>query len=193
MSGARAAVSLSQLLAEVDRLERELKELGREAQRGGDFVHQLQEIVERDTKRVEDIERNTSKIAQEMVEWEARERFLTDAVSTGTQSSQLLVQMESQARSKLEEERKITNKLKEELVAKVKTFGKKVEDEEDKYQKIPQYVKMLKIEESIKKKSCMVEHLEREVGKMAGEKEMWTREAKEDREAWSGFRASSFW
>ena len=49
MSGVRAGVSLSQLLAEVDRLERELKKQGREAQRGGDFVHQLQEIVKRDT------------------------------------------------------------------------------------------------------------------------------------------------
>ena len=56
----------------MDRLERELKELGSEVQRGGDYVHQLQEIVERDTKRVEDIGRNTSKITQEMVEWEAR-------------------------------------------------------------------------------------------------------------------------
>ena len=49
MSGARAGVSLSQLLSEVDRLERVLKELGSEVQRGGDFVHQLQEIVKRDT------------------------------------------------------------------------------------------------------------------------------------------------
>ena len=72
MSGAQAGVSLSQLLSEVDRLERVLKELGSEVQRGGDYVHQLQEIVERDTKRVEDIGRNTSKITQEMVEWEAR-------------------------------------------------------------------------------------------------------------------------
>jgi hypothetical protein len=139
---------------------------------------------------VEDIWRNTSKITQEMVEWEARERFLTEAVSTGTQSSQLLVQMESQARSKLEEERKITNQLKEKLVAKVKTFAKKAEDEEDKYQKIPEYVKMLKIKESIRKKAGMVELLEREVGQMAGVKEMWMKEAKEDREAWSGFKAS---
>ena len=59
-SGVRAAVSISQLLAEVDILERELS---REAQRGGDFVHQLQEVVKRGAnKRVEDIERNTSKI-----------------------------------------------------------------------------------------------------------------------------------
>ena len=114
-------------------MERELKELGREAQRGGDFVHQLQEIVEEDNKRVEDMEDNTSKITQEMLEWEAREKFLTDAVSPGTQSSQLLVQMKTQARSKLELEMKITNQLKEELVVKVRTFAKKVEDEEDKY------------------------------------------------------------
>ena len=64
------------------------------------LVHELgREIIVRDTKRVEDIERNTSRITQEMVEWEAGERFLMDAFSTGTQSSQLLVQMESQARS----------------------------------------------------------------------------------------------
>ena len=57
-------------------MERELKKQGREAQRGGDFVHQLQEIVEEDNKRVEDMEDNTSKITQEMLEWEAREKFL---------------------------------------------------------------------------------------------------------------------
>ena len=49
---------------------------------------------------------------------------------------------------------------------------------------------MLKIKESIRKKAGMVELLEREVGQMAGEKEMWMREANEDREAWNGFRAS---
>ena len=45
----------------------------------------------------------------------------------------LLVQMESQARSKLEEERKITNQLKEELFVKVKTCAKRVGDEVNKY------------------------------------------------------------
>ena len=134
-------------------MEKELKELGREAQRGEDFVHQLQELVERDTKRVGEIERDTSKIAREMLEWEERERFLADAVSTGTQSSQLLVQMESQARSKLEEERRITSQLREELVAKVVTFAKKVEIEEQEYRKIPEYVKILKSEEIIRKKA----------------------------------------
>ena len=45
-----------------------------------------------------------------------------------------MVQMESRARSKLGEERKITNKLKEDLAAKVRTFAMKVEDEGVKYQ-----------------------------------------------------------
>ena len=45
----------------------------------------------------------------------------------------LLVQMESQARSKLEEKRKITNQLKEELLAKVKTCDKRVGEEENMY------------------------------------------------------------
>ena len=44
------------LVAEVDRLEREVKELGREARRGVNVVHQLMEIIERDEKRVEEIE-----------------------------------------------------------------------------------------------------------------------------------------
>ena len=64
----------------------------------------------------------------------------------------LLVQMESQARSKLEEERKITNQLKEELLAKVKTCAKRVGEEENMIlEDVPQYVKMLNLEESIKK------------------------------------------
>merc|ERR1719318_1622885 len=78
----------------------------------------------------------------------------------------------------------------EQLEREVRTFAKKVDDEEDKYLKIPEYVKMRKIEERMKQKAGMVEQLEREVGLMAGEKEMWMREAKEDREAWSGFRAN---
>ena len=56
-------VSLSQLLAEVDMLERELKDLSREAQRGEDFNNQLQEIVERDLKNVEEIQKETSRIS----------------------------------------------------------------------------------------------------------------------------------
>ena len=64
----------------------------------------------------------------------------------------LLVQMESQARSKLQEERKITNQLKEELLAKVKTCAKRVGEEENMIlEDVPQYVKMLNLEESIKK------------------------------------------
>ena len=72
--------------------------------------------------------------------------------------------MESQARSKLEEERKINNQLREKIVSKVKTLAKKAQNKEDKYQKIPEYVKMLKIKESIKMKAGMVEFIEREVG-----------------------------
>ena len=72
--------------------------------------------------------------------------------------------MESQARSKLEEERKINNQLREEIVSKVKTLAKKAQNKEDKYQKIPEYVKMLKIKESIKMKAGMVEFIEWEVG-----------------------------
>ena len=62
--------TLSQLLAEVDKLENELKDLSREAQRGGNVVQQLEEIVERDVKYVEEIQRDTARISQEILEWD---------------------------------------------------------------------------------------------------------------------------
>ena len=105
------------LVAEVDRLEREVKELGREARRGVNVVHQLLEIIERDEKRVEVIERDTIKFTQELLEGETRKRFMTAAVNT-VNAARLVQQMESQARSK-EEERKIINQLKEESARKV--------------------------------------------------------------------------
>ena len=75
--------------------------------------------------------------------WEARERFLTDVPRALGPDG---------ARSKLEEERKITNQLKEELLAKVKTCAKRVGEEENMIlEDVPQYVKMLNLEESIKK------------------------------------------
>ena len=155
-------VSLAQLLAEVDMLEKELKDLSREAQRGGDFVQQLEEIVARDVKHVKEIEKNTVRINQEILELESRENFLTEAVNTGTMSAQLLVQMETQARSTFEGERQVTNQLKRELNGKLLTFAKQVENEETKYRKIPEYINILKMEERVRCKLDMVDKLERE-------------------------------
>ena len=78
--------------------------------------------------------------------------------------------MLSQARSMLEE-----------LGAKVSSFIKNVEDDEDKYLENTEYVKMLKVNERARKKAAMVEHLEWESGTMAGEKEIWRK--KEDSRA----------
>ena len=81
-------------------------------------VHQLLEIIERDEMRVEEIERDTVKFTQELLEGETRKRFMTAAVNT-VNAARLVQQMESQARSKVEEERKIINQLKEESARKV--------------------------------------------------------------------------
>ena len=93
------------LVAEVDRLEREVEEMGRKARHGVNVVHQLLEIIEKDEKR-------------ELLEGETKKRFMTAAVNT-VNASRLVQQMESQARSKVEEERKIINQLKEESARKV--------------------------------------------------------------------------
>ena len=55
--------------------------------------------------------------------------------------------MKTQARSELELEMKITNQLK------VSTFAKKVESEEDKYQKIPQYVRCSRLKKVSRRSS----------------------------------------
>ena len=60
-------------------------------------VHQLLEIIERDEMRVEEIERDTVKLTQELLEGETRKRFMTAAVNT-VNAARLVQQMESQAR-----------------------------------------------------------------------------------------------
>ena len=183
-------LSFSQLLAEVDMLERELKDLSREAQRGGDFIQQLHEIVARDVKHVEEIEKDTARVNQEILELESREKFLTEAVNSGTKSAQLLVQMETQARNTLEGEKMITNQLKGELKCKLSAFAMEVENEEAKYRKIPEYMEILKIEERVRYKSDMVAKLEMEKSQAMGLREQAVKEVAEDRQAWGGFKSS---
>ena len=65
-------------------------------------VHQLLKIIERDEKRVEDIERDTIQFTQELLERETRKRFMTAAVNT-VNAARLVQWMESLPSSKLEE------------------------------------------------------------------------------------------
>ena len=111
MSGTRGNMSLSALLAEVDKLEREIRDLSREEQRGEEYVKQLEQIIDKDIRQGQEIERDIVDLNREIAELEQRERFLISANETASQSVQLLKQMENDAREKLLNEVNITNDL----------------------------------------------------------------------------------
>ena len=104
-------MSLSALLAEVDKLEREIRDLSREEQRGEEYVKQLEQIIDKDIRQGQQIERDIVDLNREIAELEQRERFLISANETASQSVQLLKQMENDAREKLLNEVNTTNDL----------------------------------------------------------------------------------
>merc|ERR1719334_427185 len=91
-----------------------------------------------------------------------REQFLSSAIENATKSTQFLVQMETQARSQLEEEKLKTDNLKEELNEKLARFAARVKMEEERYMKIPDYVKLLEIEKEIQIKAAELKKLKDE-------------------------------
>ena len=60
----RNSMSLSELLAEVDKLEREIKLLNREAQKGEQYVQFMEEMIDRDMKKYAEIERDIANISK---------------------------------------------------------------------------------------------------------------------------------
>ena len=91
--------------------------------------------------------------------------------------------METQARSQLEEERLKTDNLKKELNEKLARFAARVEMEEERYMKIPDYVKLLEIEKEIKIKTAELKKLkDKEYARSANE-EVRLKFVNEDNEA----------
>ena len=116
-------MSLSALLAEVDKLEREIRDLRREEQRGEEYVKQLEEIIDRGIRQGKEIERDIVDINRTIAELEQRERFLISAMETASQSVQLLKRMENDAREKLHHEVNTTNDLFRKLRAQVNNIN----------------------------------------------------------------------
>ena len=97
--------------------------------------------------------------------------------------------METQARSHLEEEKLKTDNLKKELNDKFARFAARVEMEEERYMKIPDYVKLLEIEKEIKIKAAELKKLKaKQLAKSANE-EVRLKLVYEDNETWLKFRS----
>ena len=97
--------------------------------------------------------------------------------------------METQARSQLVEEKLKTDNLKKELNEKLARFAARVEMEEERYMKIPDYVKLLEIEKKIKIKAAELKILkDKQLAKFTNE-EVRLKMVSEDNEAWLKFRS----
>ena len=115
MSSNVVRIQLVSLFDEIDRLEKEVKDRRREAQQGKDYCQKLEELIERDSAKIKDVETDTVEIMKQIRDLQKREQFLSSAIANATKSTQFLVQMETQARSQLEEEKLKTDNLKKEL------------------------------------------------------------------------------
>ena len=145
--------SLTELLAEIDKIEREVNDLNRAAQRGEEYVKHMEAMIDRDLKETAKVENNIVSINKEIRDWEERDRFLQNAIDSGFQSSKLLLQMESEAKAKLDHEKNTTNDLYHKLNSQISNFKKKVYDEESKLRQIPEYSSLITAEERIAAKN----------------------------------------
>ena len=146
-------VSLTDLLAQVDRLDREVMDLGREAERGEQFVKELEEMINRDMKEGVEVEKKISSCSKDIRELEEREKFLINAVESSYQSSQLLVQMETEAKKKLEQEMNTTNDLFHKLTSDINKHRAKLEAEHEKLLQIPESSSLINLESEISSKT----------------------------------------
>ena len=153
-------MSLTDLLAQVDRLEREVRDLGREAERGEHFVRELEETINRDMKEGAEVEKKISSCSKDIRELEDREKFLINAVESSYQSSQLLVQMETKAKKKLEHEKNTTNDLFHKLTSDINKHRAKLEAEQEKLLQIPESSSLLSLESEISTKTQQLSHEE---------------------------------
>ena len=110
----------------------------------------MEAMIERDIKETAKVEQNIVSINKEIRDWEERERFLQNAIESGTQNSKLLLQMETDAKARLDHEKNTTNDLFHKLGSQISKYKKKIYDEESKLRQIPEYSKLITVEERIK-------------------------------------------
>ena len=108
MSSQHQDLSLPDLLAQVDSLQQQLKDLGREVEAEENHVACLEEKITKDLEKEAKLRQDVSNISKELLEWEGREKFLAGAIDSNYQNYQVLQQMEVEGRTKLSQERKKT-------------------------------------------------------------------------------------
>ena len=88
MSSNVERIQLVSLFDEVDKLEKEVNDRRREAQQGKDYCHKLEELIERDSAKIKDVEKDTVEIMKQIRDLQEREQFLSSAIANATKSTQ---------------------------------------------------------------------------------------------------------
>ena len=115
MSSHHGDLSLPDLLAQVDSLQQQLKDLGRQVEAEENHVACLEEKITKDQEKEAKLRQDASNISRELLEWEDREKFLAGAIDSNYKNYQVLKQMEVEERALAEKKRQAELDAKEKL------------------------------------------------------------------------------
>ena len=142
------------LLSEIDMIQSEGSDLNRAVARGEENVsHIMEKKIERDLKETDFVEQNIVSINKEISDLEEKEKLLDNSIKSCSQSSKLLIQMETEAEARLHHEENTNSDLYHKLYFNISDYTKKVKDEESKMMKIPEYHSLITLEEQIRAKN----------------------------------------
>ena len=176
-------LSLPDLLALVDSLQQQLKDLSREVEAEENHVAQLEEMITKDQEKEARLRQDVNNISKELLEWEDRERFLAGAIDSNYKNYQVLQQMEVEGKTKLSQKRKKTDDLFKSLKAKFEVLQKKQEEDMKILSALPGYVEGKVLAEKKAKLAKIKGENRRLLEEFAGEKES-------NKKVWEDFQES---
>lgn len=142
---------------QLDRLEREVKDLAREVQWEKSRVVHLEEIINRDVEKEQELSREITNLSRDTLEWKEREQFLHGAIESSYKTLQVLQKTEVEGKTKLLEEVKKTDDLMNSMKSRFEVFEKKYNEEMEIIRKLPGFVERKEIEEKKEKLAGIVE------------------------------------
>ena len=120
----------SDLLERVDRLEIEVRVLNRQVEREAIQGVFIEEIIAKDLEKERRLCRDVSDIRKEMLEWEARDKFLCEAIESNQENYMELHRMDVLGKTKLTQETKRSNDLCDFVKSKFDIFHEKYDEVE---------------------------------------------------------------
>ena len=187
------------LVSEVDRLEREVRDLDRDVQREEAQAAVDGEIISRLLEKEKKVRQEVSDITQDTLEWEYRERCLAQAIECSYKSLEFYRWKEAEGNTRLDREIKKTDDLFISLKFHVDRFQKKYDESMEQIGQLPGFDQMREIEEKKEKLAEMEEENKKLKKEIEEAKIMRTRDwlrfqksciflAMKGKKAWETFR-----